>query len=263
VRSVATTGRRKRGGGNRRVRSRTARNRVLLSHPALRIAARALTLFFVGSVAAVLVMRWVRPVTTAFMIESRVQAALHGESDYHTDYRWVGYREISANVPIAVVAAEDQKFPIHAGFDFDAIADAIEDGGDGGPSRGASTISQQVAKNLFLWPGRSWLRKGVEAYFTVLLETLWPKRRILEVYLNVAEFGPGIFGVGAASQRFFDEPASRLDREQAARLAAVLPAPHHLHADHPSEYVRARTERIESEVARLGGSAYLRALSFE
>ena len=236
---------------------------MLVSHPVLRVVARALTLFLVGSVVAVLALRWIRPVTTAFMIEARVQAALQGESDYRTDYRWVPYREISANVPIAVVAAEDQKFPIHAGFDFDAIADAIEDGGDGGPSRGASTISQQVAKNLFLWPGRSWLRKGIEAYFTVLLETLWPKRRILEVYLNTAEFGPGVFGVGAAAARFFDEPVSRLDREQAARLAAVLPAPRRLHADRPSDYVRARTERIESEVSRLGGPAYLRALSFE
>ena len=236
---------------------------MLLENPALRIAARALTLFFVGSVAAVLVLRWVRPVTTAFMIESRIHAVVHREADYRTDYRWVPYRDISANLPIAVVAAEDQKFPIHAGFDFDAIADAIEDGSDGGPARGASTISQQVAKNLFLWPGRSWLRKGIEAYFTVLIETLWPKRRILEVYLNTAEFGPGIFGVGAASQRFFDEPASRLDREQAALLAAVLPAPRRLHADRPSEYVRARAERIESEAARLGGPAYLRALSFE
>ncbi len=258
---MATTRRRKHG--NRRVGARTTRNRVLIAHPALRIAARAVTLFFVGSVAAVLALRWVHPVTTAFMIESRIEAALHGERDYRTDYRWLPYREISPNLPIAVVAAEDQKFPIHAGFDFDAIADALEDKADGGPSRGASTISQQVAKNLFLWPGRSWVRKGIEAYFTVLLETLWPKRRILEVYLNVAEFGPGVFGVGAASQRYFGEPASRLDREQAARLAAVLPAPRRLHADRPSEYVRARTERIEEEVARLGGPTYLRALSFQ
>jgi monofunctional biosynthetic peptidoglycan transglycosylase len=245
------------------VRARATATRVVISHPVARVAARALTLFFVASVVAVLALRWIRPVTTAFMIESRIQAVIAGDSSYRTDYRWVSYREISPNVPIAVVAAEDQKFPVHAGFDFDAIQDAIEDGGDGGPSRGASTISQQVAKNLFLWPGRSWLRKGIEAYFTVLIETLWPKRRILEVYLNTAEFGPGIFGVGAAAQRFFDEPVSRLDREQAARLAAVLPAPRRLHADRPSEYVRARTERIEAEAARLGGPSYLRALSFE
>ena len=261
MRSLATTGRRRRG--NRRVRAGGARNRVLISHPALRVAARVLTYFVLGSVAAVLVMRWVRPVTTAFMIESRLYALVTGDRDYSTDYRWVSYRDISPQVPIAVVAAEDQKFPIHAGFDFDAIADAIEDGADGGPSRGASTISQQVAKNLFLWPGRSWLRKGIEAYFTVLIETLWPKRRILEVYLNTAEFGKGVFGVGAAAQRFFDEPVSRLDREQAARLAAVLPSPRRLHADRPSDYVRARTEKIELEAARLGGPSYLRALSFE
>ena len=245
------------------MRPKLAGNRVLLSHPAARIAARALMLFFVATVVSVLAMRWVRPVTTAYMIECRIGAVARGEWSYKTDYRWVSYRDISPNVGIAVVAAEDQKFPIHAGFDFDAIADAIEDGGDGGPSRGASTISQQVAKNLFLWPGRSWVRKGIEAYFTVLIESLWPKRRILEVYLNTAEFGQGIFGVGAAADRFFGESPAHLDREQAARLAAVLPAPRRMHADGPSEYVRARAERIESEAARLGGPSYLRALSFE
>ena len=249
---------------NRRVPPKgTTRNRVLVSNPVLRFAARALLIVLMGSVAAVLALRWIRPWTTAFMIEARVQAALDGESGYRTDYRWVPYREISPNLPIAVVAAEDQKFPVHAGFDFDAIADAIQERDEGGPARGASTISQQVAKNLFLWPGRSWVRKGIEAYFTVLLETLWPKRRILEVYLNVAQFGPGVFGVGAASARFFDTTPARLDREQAARLAAVLPSPLKMHADRPSEYVRERTEHIESAAEQLGGPAYLRALSFQ
>jgi len=260
VRSAATVRRRRHG--NRRLRSRTA-TREIISNPALKLVARALTVFFLLSVASVLALRWVRPVTTAFMIQSRVGAVLRGDWDYRTDYRWVSYNDISPNVGIAVVAAEDQKFPVHAGFDFDAIADAIEDGGDGGPSRGASTISQQVAKNLFLWQGRSWVRKGVEAYFTVLIETLWPKRRILEVYLNTAEFGPGIYGVGAASQRFFGEPVSRLDREQAARLAAVLPSPSRMRPDRPSDYVRSRTQKIEAEAARLGGPAYLRSLGFE
>jgi len=260
VRSRASTGWRTRR--NRRTRSR-ATQRVLISNPALRIAARAATLFLVGSVVSVLALRWIHPWTTAFMIQARVEAALRGEHDYQTDYRWVPYREISPQLAIAVVAAEDQKFPIHAGFDFDAIQDAIEDQADGGPARGASTISQQVAKNLWLWPGRSWLRKGIEAYFTVLIETLWPKRRILEIYLNVAEFGPGVFGAGAASQRFFGEPPARLDREEAARLAAVLPSPRRMHADRPSDYVRLRADKIESEAARLGGPAYLRALSFE
>jgi monofunctional biosynthetic peptidoglycan transglycosylase len=260
VRSAATVRRRRHG--NRRIRSRTA-TRELISQPVLKVAARVLTVFFLASVAAVLALRWVRPVTTAFMIQSRIGAMLRGDWEYSTDYRWVSYKDISPSVGIAVVAAEDQKFPVHAGFDFDAIADAIEDGGDGGPSRGASTISQQVAKNLFLWQGRSWVRKGIEAYFTVLIETLWPKRRILEVYLNTAEFGPGVYGVGAASQRFFGEPASRIDREQAALLAAVLPSPHRMRPDRPSEYMRGRAQKIENEAARLGGPAYLRALSFE
>ena len=245
------------------MRSRGRTSRELIQNPALRIAARAVTLFLVGSFVCVLAMRWIRPWTTMFMIQARVEATLTGERGYRTDYRWVSYREISPYLPISVVAAEDQKFPIHAGFDFDAIADAIEDGGEGGPSRGASTISQQVAKNLFLWPGRSWLRKGIEAYFTVLIEALWPKRRILEVYLNVAEFGPGVFGAGAASQRFFGEPPSRLDRDECARLAAVLPSPRRMHPDRPSDYVRMRADKIAEEAARLGGPAYLRALSFE
>jgi monofunctional biosynthetic peptidoglycan transglycosylase len=119
--------------------------RELIANPALRIVARALTVFLVATVLAVLALRWVRPFTSAFMIQSRVEAVLRGDSSYRTDYRWVSYREISPHVGVAVVAAEDQKFPVHAGFDFGAIADAIEDGGDGGPSRGASTISQQVA----------------------------------------------------------------------------------------------------------------------
>ncbi len=226
----------------------------------LGLVARALVLFVATSVLAVLLLRFVDPWTSAFMIESRIAAAARGERNYRTDYRWVDYAEISPNLKLAVVASEDQKFPRHAGFDLDEIADALEDSIDGGPMRGASTISQQVAKNLFLWPGRSFVRKGIEAYFTVLLETLWPKRRILEVYLNVAEFGPGVFGVGAASARYFGQHPSRLNRDQAARLAAVLPAPRNLHADRPSAYVRSRTARIAQEMARLGGPGYLRSM---
>lgn len=226
----------------------------------LEIIGRSLALFVVCSVAAVVLMRWIDPWTSAFMIEARIAAAARGERGYRTDYRWVDYEKISPNLALAVVASEDQKFPRHAGFDLDAIADALEDSADGGPMRGASTISQQVAKNLFLWPGRSFARKAIEAYFTVLLETLWPKRRILEVYLNVAEFGPGVFGVGAASARYFAISPARLGRDEAARLAAVLPAPRNLHADRPSAYVRSRTARIAQEMARLGGPGYLRSM---
>jgi monofunctional biosynthetic peptidoglycan transglycosylase len=222
--------------------------------------ARALSLALVLSVLSVLALRWVDPWTTAFMLESRIGAAARGDFRYRTDYRWVDFEDISPNLPIAVVASEDQKFPDHAGFDFDAIADAIEESTDGGPMRGASTISQQVAKNLYLWPGRSMLRKGIEAYLTVLIESLWPKRRILEVYLNVAECGPGVFGAGAAAQRYFGKPARSLDPYEAARLAAVLPAPRLLHADRPSVYVRTRTARSQEQMSRLGGAAYLRTM---
>jgi monofunctional biosynthetic peptidoglycan transglycosylase len=270
LRSKATKKRRSRG--NRRV-SRSRRASLLASIsllPQIRVGprasrvlallGRAVAVFVAASVGAVVLMRWIDPWTSAFMIESRIAAAAHGERGYRTDYRWVDYENISPNLAIAVVASEDQKFPRHAGFDLDAIADAIEDSADGGPMRGASTISQQVAKNLFLWPGRSFARKVVEAYFTVLLETLWPKRRILEVYLNVAEFGPGVFGAGAASARYFATSPARLGRDEAARLAAVLPAPRRLHADRPSAYVRSRTARIAREIAQLGGPGYLRSM---
>jgi monofunctional biosynthetic peptidoglycan transglycosylase len=161
---------------------------------------------------------------------------------------------------LAVVAAEDQKFPHHWGFDFESIADAVQEKGARGRPRGASTISQQVARNLFLWPGRSYLRKGLEAYFTVLLELLWPKRRILEVYLNVAEFGDGIYGIAAAAQAFFGKRPADLGRAEAALLAAVLPNPRRLHARNPSAYVRERALWIEEQMIHLGGPAYLQSL---
>jgi monofunctional biosynthetic peptidoglycan transglycosylase len=161
---------------------------------------------------------------------------------------------------VAVVAAEDQKFPHHWGFDFESIAEAIEDQGPRRRVRGASTITQQVARNLFLWPGRSYVRKGLEAYFTVLLELFWPKRRILEVYLNIAEFGDGTHGVYAAAKTFFGTHPSELTPTEAALLAAVLPNPKRLHANTPSPYVEERARWIEEQMEQLGGPAYLRAL---
>jgi len=153
------------------------------------------------------------------------------------------------------VAAEDQKFPDHHGFDLSAIGDALATG-----DRGGSTISQQVTKNLLLWPGRSVLRKGIEAGLTVYLELLWPKQRILEVYLNVAELGPGIYGVGAASERLFDKPAARLNAREAALLAAVLPSPRRWSAAQPGPYVEERARNIRRQVQRLGGPGYLAQL---
>ncbi|MDX2507327.1 MAG: monofunctional biosynthetic peptidoglycan transglycosylase [Gammaproteobacteria bacterium] len=170
-------------------------------------------------------------------------------------HQWVAWASISGDMKLAVIAAEDQLFPHHSGFDFDSIAKALESNLQGKRIRGASTISQQTAKNLFLWSGKNFLRKGIEAWFTVLLELLLGKQRILELYLNIVELGPGIFGVEAASQHYFAKPSRQLTRHQAARLAAVLPNPFHLYVQRPSKYVRQRTLWIEKQMRQLGISA--------
>ena len=211
----------------------------------------------------VLMMRWLHPLTSAFMLEAQTQAALAGQHRYQTDYRWVNLEHISPHAAIAVIASEDQQFPFHAGFDFDSIRDAVRASERGKRLRGASTISQQVAKNLFLWPGHSFVRKAFEAYFTVLIEALWPKERILEMYLNLAQFGDGIYGVQAAAERFWREPAMRLSSDEAALLAAVLPNPLRLHADRPSAYVLERRDWILEQMRELGGEGYLRAVEKE
>ncbi|WP_114240510.1 monofunctional biosynthetic peptidoglycan transglycosylase [Dyella sp. C9] len=208
---------------------------------------------------AVLVLRFVPPVTSAVMVERRIGALLHGEKDFHLQHRWVPWEQVSPFVPLAMVAGEDQKFPFHHGFDFDSIHNAMDAADEGKRLRGASTLSQQTAKNLFLWNGRSFVRKGLEAYFTVLIELTWPKQRILEVYMNIAELGDGIYGVGAASDAFFHVPPYRLSAPQAARLAAVLPSPRRFHADHPSAYVESRANWILRQMSQLGGPAYLQS----
>jgi monofunctional biosynthetic peptidoglycan transglycosylase len=194
------------------------------------------------------------------MLEKRFGPLLGGKRPGAIRYRWVDWKSISAPMRLAVVAAEDQKFPEHWGFDLESIEDALQKMTARGRLRGASTITQQVARNLFLWPGRSYVRKGLEAYFTVLLELLWPKRRILEVYLNVAEFGEGTYGVAAAAQGFFGKSPSALDPQEAALLAAVLPNPHRLQVRNPSPYVRERAAWIEEQMAQLGGPVYLKGL---
>ena len=207
---------------------------------------------------SVLVLRFVAPPTSAFMVDRRLAAWLHGERGFALKYQWIPLSKVSTDLPIALVAGEDQKFPTHHGFDLKAIADALDEAEEGERLRGASTISQQTAKNLFLWGGRSFVRKGLEAYFTVLLEATWPKRRILEVYLNVAEFGDGIYGAQAAAQQFFHKDAVQLTAHESALLASVLPNPKQLHADRPSPYVQRHSEWIERQVHQLGGPAYLR-----
>ena len=198
-------------------------------------AALALAILALGSIAAVGLLRFVPVPMTAFMLQDDERPRQHD---------WVPWEEISGHAAVAVIAAEDQRFLEHDGFDFEAIDQALTDARRGRRLRGASTISQQVAKNLFLWPGQSWPRKALEAWFTLWIEALWPKRRILEVYLNSAEFGRGVWGVEAASRRYFRKPAASLNRPEAALLASVLPNPKRFRVANPSPYVRQRQDWI-------------------
>jgi len=216
-----------------------------------------------GSVVLVVLLRWLPPPTTAFMVGSRVAALADGDLGYRNDYDWEPLERISPHAAMAAIAAEDQQFPFHAGFDFESIRKAVQHNSKSKRKRGASTISQQVAKNLFLWSGRSWVRKGLEVWFTVLIEAAWPKERILEVYLNVAEFGPGTWGVQAAARKFFRKDAARLTRREAATLAAVLPNPRRFRVERPSPYVQRRRDAIMGQMRALGGPAFLRQLDDE
>ncbi|HAU5566891.1 MULTISPECIES: monofunctional biosynthetic peptidoglycan transglycosylase [unclassified Pantoea] len=193
---------------------------------------------------------------SAVMVERQLGAWFSGRFDYVAHSDWVSMDEISPWMALAVIASEDQKFPEHWGFDVDAIQKVLDNDGSE-QMRGASTLSQQTAKNLFLWDGRSWVRKGLEAGLTVGLETVWTKRRILTVYLNIAEFGNGVFGVEEASQRYFHKPASRLTISEAALLAAVLPNPIRFRADAPSGYIRMRQQWIMRQMRQLGGEGFL------
>ncbi|MGD9310314.1 MAG: monofunctional biosynthetic peptidoglycan transglycosylase [Desulfosarcina sp.] len=216
----------------------------------LRVSAIALGAGVGISITGVLLLRWIAPPTSAFMLQQRLSGTA-------VDYRWVAMDRISPYAALAVIASEDQHFFDHWGIDLKAIADAIKENRTRRRPRGASTISQQVAKNLFLWPGRSFVRKGLEVYFALLLEGLWTKMRILEVYLNIAEMGRGVFGVEAAGQRFFHKPAARLSPRESAALAAVLPSPRRMSAHRPSDYVARRTWQIRQQMHALGGVAYL------
>jgi monofunctional biosynthetic peptidoglycan transglycosylase len=245
-----------------------ARRSTSASSGSKRVGARlvkwvgALVLVFLLLTAVpVLLMRWWNPFSSAFMLEAGIDAGrAPGEVRYETHYQWVDLEQISPHAAVAVIASEDQAFPFHAGFDLKSIREAVRENAHRKRPRGASTISQQVAKNLFLWSGASYVRKGLEAWFTVLIETLWPKERILEMYLNVAQFGPGVYGVEAASQQFYRKHAARLTRAEAATLAAVLPNPVRMHADRPSAYVMSRREWILGQMRGLGGSQYLESV---
>jgi len=210
--------------------------------------------FSVISIVWVVVLKFVPVWVTPFMVTRKIEAFREDEdTEIHKD--WESYDNISKEVALAVVASEDQNFPNHWGFDFDEIYDAMTEKRK--RARGASTISQQVAKNVFLWHGRSYIRKGLEVYFTVLIELIWDKQRILEVYLNVAEMGKMTFGVEAASQRFYRKSAKDLTRYEAARIAAVLPNPVRFSIKNPSAYVNKRTNQIVRQMKYLGGRNYI------
>ncbi len=211
----------------------------------------------VFSIVQVGVLRFVDPPFSSVMALRQLGAWGQGNWGYRIHYQWRDLDAMAASVPISLVAAEDQRFPLHNGFDLEAIEKALDHNAKGKRLRGGSTISQQVAKNLFLWQGRSWLRKGLEAWYTVLIEALWPKQRILEMYANVAEFGDGVYGVQAAAQRFWHKDAARLSAGESARLAAVLPSPRRYSATRRGPFVQRRADWIQRQARQLGGPGYV------
>lgn len=211
---------------------------------------RLLTGWLLLTLAVILLLRFVDPPIWAW----KIQRELDPPRGYpeHPRHQWLSLQEIAPSMYLALVASEDQRFPMHHGIDFRAILDSIEKLGQNRPLRGASTLTQQTAKNLFLWEGRNWSRKFLEAGLALLLELLWSKERILEVYLNTVEFGPGIYGVGAASEYWYHHAAAELSPDESARLAAVLPNPWKYRAEPPSPHVAERARWIEQQMEQLG-----------
>jgi monofunctional biosynthetic peptidoglycan transglycosylase len=202
----------------------------------------------------------VNPFYTITMAERKFEALIHSKKQTDIQHTWKSYNEISYWMPLAIIACEDQKFPHHFGFDFESIEKAIEHNekvkqGRRKRTKGASTISQQVAKNVFLWQGRSWIRKGLEVYFTFMIEAIWGKKRILEVYLNVAEMGKGVFGIEAAAQKHFRKSAKKLTRTESAKIAASLPNPGKYTVNPPSPYINKRYPWVMRQMNNLKDDA--------
>ncbi|OCG66552.1 monofunctional biosynthetic peptidoglycan transglycosylase [Gilliamella sp. Imp1-6] len=222
----------------------------------LNIIKKAIIGFVLLSIFSTLVMRWMNPpFGSMLMIERKI---MHWNTPQQRI--WKDLDEISDNIKIAVIASEDQNFPAHWGFDFNAIRLALDHNQNSKKIKGASTITQQVAKNIFLWPTRSWVRKGMESWFTLWIELFWSKERILEVYLNCAEWGEGIFGIEAASQYYFNVSADHLTSQQASLLAAVLPNPRRWSPITPNERVKKRAKWIHAQMSNLGNKDYLKQL---
>ena len=205
---------------------------------------------FVAHLLYIVVLKWINPPFTITQVQQMVE-----QGKFNRDY--ISYNEMGRNIKLAVIGSEDQKFPVHNGFDIDGIQEAIEKNKEGKKLRGGSTISQQVAKNVFLWQGRSWLRKGLEVYFTFMIEKIWGKQRILEMYLNTSEMGIGVFGVEAASEYYFNKPAKDLTKNEAARIAAALPLPRKYNVNPPSPFISKRASHIERQMRNIQGSADL------
>jgi monofunctional glycosyltransferase len=214
-----------------------------------RFLLKIILLLLIITTSWVLLYRYVNPPITPLMVIRYLESS--GKSRRILK-AWKDYDSISENMALAVVASEDQKFFEHHGFDFNAMRGAAINNISDDRIKGASTITQQVAKNVFLWPERSWLRKGAEAYFTVLIETFWSKKRILEVYLNVVEMGSGIYGAEMASRIYFGKPASKLTKDEAALLAAILPSPRRMSPVNPSSYVNKRRQWISEQMDNIG-----------
>lgn len=209
---------------------------------------KALAIFFCTTILYVVLLRFIPVYFTPLMFIRSFQNATEGKSMIW-NHDWVSLDEISPHLPVAVMASEDQRFLLHYGLDFKAIMNAAEHNRKHkGRKLGASTISQQTAKNVFLWPGRTWLRKGLEMYFTILIETLWGKQRIMEVYLNSIEMGQNIYGVEAVAQYHFNTTANNLSRAQCALIAATLPNPRKFNSAAPTPYLRKRQRQIEQQM---------------
>lgn len=205
---------------------------------------------FVFQLLYIIVLKWINPPFTITQLVELVE-----QKKFQRDY--ISSSDMGRNIKLAVVASEDQKFPTHNGFDLDGIQKAFESNQKGKKLRGGSTISQQVAKNIFLWQGRSYVRKGLEAYFTFMIEKIWGKERILEMYLNTSEMGIGVFGVEAAAEYYFNKSAKDLTKNEAARIAAALPSPKKYNVNPPSSYISNRAKNIEKQMRNIQGSAKL------
>ncbi len=220
----------------------------------------SIVMFVTYSFLVILLFKWINPPTTAFIQNEVYSGFANILSDEQIKIRWITYNKLSKQIVLAVIAAEDQRFPKHFGFDLREIEKAVQEKLEGKRLRGASTISQQVAKNLFLWQGKDYFRKGLESYYTLAIELLWDKKRIIEVYLNIAEFGDKIYGVENASRKYFHKSASKLNKYEAALLSAVLPSPKRFSVTKPTSFVKRRQKWILEQMRKLGEIKYLQEL---